>query len=432
MSDDASAGSEAAPGDRPARLGPERQPRSEGPYRAIGDVRHPKDVACAFEVTERFERFNQANDIYARGQWDPRIRSEKVINWFKGMFMPGIGARDTSGYTLRDFALRNAGWMGTNLTIQRSLAEGRVDGFLDHIRPYSAPSPTRVEINSTAEATEEIKRVARLFGADMVGVTGYDPRWHYTNSFSTKSLEEKPYALPDDLPNVIVIATSMHYDAIQSYPSATAGVAVGHGYSRDFELVQTIATYILNLGYRAVASVNDSTQAIPYAIQAGLGEYGRNGLLMTPEFGPRVRIGRIHTDFPLDHDEPIRFGVKEFCDTTCRRCATSCPPQAISYDAPTEDVPSQSMTVGIRKWQVNPEKCFKFWTNQGTECGVCMRVCPYNKDTSKKSVRTYFRAWRRLASSRNQSLRSLALWLDVRLGFGKRVKPEKYWERFRS
>lgn len=428
MTHDASAGAE----NPPEPLGPNRQPRREGAYRKLGDVRHPKDDGCGFEVTERFERFNQANDIYARGQWDPRIRSEKVINWFKGMFMPGIGARNASGYSLRDFALRNAGWMGTNLTIQRSLSEGRVDGFLDYIRPYSEPSPIKVEITSTAEAAEEIKRVSRLFGADMVGITGHDLRWHYTSSFSTKTRSEKTSAIPEDLPNVIVIATSMHYDAIQSYPSATAGVAVGHGYSRDFELVQTIATYILNLGYRAVASVNDSTQAIPYAIQAGLGEYGRNGLLMTPEFGPRVRIGRIHTDMPVDHDQPIRFGVKEFCDTTCRRCAESCPPQAISYGEPTEDVPSQSMTIGIRKWQVDPEKCFKFWTNQGTECGICMRVCPYNKDTSRGRMRLYYGVWRRLAASGFQPVRSLALWLDVRLGFGRRVKPEQYWERFRS
>ena len=346
-------------------LGPDVQPRGEGPYKNIGSLKHPKDEACGFDITEQFERFNQANDIYTRGQWDPRIRSEKVINWFKGMFTPGIGARAASGYTIRDFALRNAGWMGANLTIQRSLAQGRVDGFLDHIRPYSPPNPNKVAIGTASEMTEEIKRVSRLFGADGVGVTAYDPRWHYTNSFSTKELCEKPYAIPGDLPNVIVIVTSMHYDAIQSYPSATAGVAVGHGYSRDCELVQTIATYILNLGYRAIACVNDTSQAIPYAIQAGLGEYGRNGLLITKDFGPRVRIGRIHTDLPLDHDQPLRFGVREFCDTTCRRCAEACPPQAISYGDPTDEVPNQSVTVGIRKWQVDPEKCFRFLDQAG-------------------------------------------------------------------
>ncbi|MGE4012002.1 MAG: reductive dehalogenase, partial [Alphaproteobacteria bacterium] len=231
------------------------------------------------------------------------------------------------------------------------------------------------------------------------------------------------------LPNVIVIVTSMHYDAVKCYPSATAGVAVGHGYSKDCELVQTIATYILNLGYRAIASVNDTSQAIPYAIQAGLGEYGRNGLLITKDFGPRVRIGRIHTDLPLAHDKPLRFGVREFCDTTCRQCAESCPPKAISHGAPTDEIPNQSLTKGIRKWQIDAERCFKFWVNQGTECGICMRVCPYNKDISRWGSRVYYRFWQRLASS---PFKRTALWLDTKLGFGKRMKPSEYWRRFRT
>lgn len=34
--------------------------------------------------------------------------------------------------------------------------------------------------------------------------------------------------------------------------------------------------------------MNDTALAIPYALKAGLGEYGRHGLVITPEFGPRV------------------------------------------------------------------------------------------------------------------------------------------------
>jgi reductive dehalogenase len=413
----------------PNRLTTQNQPTSEGPFRLKGEVRRASDAECGFEVLDEFERFNQANDIYSRAQWDDRIRSKKAIDWFKGMFVPGLGVRKAEGYGVKDFALRNAGWMGTNLVIQRSLAEDRVDAFGDFIRPYSAPNPQKIDVSSPAEMSEEIKRVCRLFGADGVGVTAYDPRWHFTDNFSIKSLTQRPYKFPDDLPNVIVIVTSMHYEAVKCYPSATAGVAVGHGYSKDCELVQTIATYILNLGYRAIASVNDTSQAIPYAVQAGLGEYGRNGLLITEDFGPRVRIGRIHTDLPLVHDKPKRFGVREFCETTCRRCAESCPPQAISHGSPTEAVPSQSLTKGIRKWQVDPERCFKFWANQGTECGICMRVCPYNKDISRWWKRLYYRFWQRLAAS---PLKRAALWLDVALGFGKRMKPSEYWRRFRT
>jgi epoxyqueuosine reductase len=415
--------------DSPNRLTVDNQPTSEGPYRLKGQHQKPLDAACGFDVLDDFERFNQANDIYSRAQWDSRIRSKKAIDWFKGMFVPGLGVRKSEGYGVKDFALRNAGWMGTNLVIQRSLAQDRVDAFGDYIRPYSAPNPEKIAVDSPEAMSEEIKRVSRLFGADGVGITALDPRWHFTNNFSIKTLTQKPYGIPDDLPNVIVIITAMHYEAVKCYPSATAGVAVGHGYSKDCELVQTIATYVLNLGYRAIASVNDTSQAIPYAIQAGLGEYGRNGLLITKDFGPRVRIGRIYTDLPLVHDEPRSFGVRTFCDTTCRRCAEACPPKAISHDKPTEKIPNQSLTKGIRKWQIDAERCFKFWANQGTECGICMRVCPYNKDISRWWKRLYYRFWQRLAAS---PLKKAALKLDIALGFGKRMKPSEYWRRFRT
>ncbi len=413
----------------PDRLTLENQPTTEGPFRTKGEHRRPADAACAFEVTDEFERFNQCNDIYSRAQWDQRVRSRKAIDWFRGMFVPGLGVRKAEGYGVKDFALRNAGWMGTNLVIQRSLDQDRVDAFGDYIRPYSAPNPEKIDVPDAAAMSEEMKRVSRLFGADEVGITAFDPRWHFTDNFSIKTLTQKPYKFPDDLPNVIVIVTAMHYEAVKCYPSATAGIAVGHGYSRDCELVQSIATYILNLGYRAIASVNDSSQAIPYAIQAGLGEYGRNGLLITKDYGPRVRIGRIHTDMPLAHDKPKSFGVRQFCDTTCRRCAEACPPQAISHEAPTAEVPTQSQMKGIRKWQVHPERCFKFWANQGTECGICIRVCPYNKDVSRWWKRLYYRFWQRLAAS---PMKRAALWLDVALGFGKRMKPSEYWRRFRT
>ena len=64
-------------------------------------------------------------------------------------------------------------------------------------------------------------------------------------------------------------------------------------------------------------------------MQAGMGELGRNGLLITPEFGPRVRISKILTDLPLIPDSPIEFGVTEFCDV-CMKCADLCPSRSIS------------------------------------------------------------------------------------------------------
>ena len=118
---------------QPVRLTLENQPSGEGRYADIGDAHRADDEYCGFEILDNFERFNQANDIYTRGQWDSRIRSDKVINWFKGMFTPGIGIKKSEGYAARDFALKNAGWMATNLIIQRNRHADRTDGFLVYI-----------------------------------------------------------------------------------------------------------------------------------------------------------------------------------------------------------------------------------------------------------------------------------------------------------
>lgn len=53
------------------------------------------------------------------------------------------------------------------------------------------------------------------------------------------------------------------------------------GYSYDTLVLLGLAQYVINLGYRAVATMNDTALAIPYALKAGLGEYGRHGLLIT-------------------------------------------------------------------------------------------------------------------------------------------------------
>jgi epoxyqueuosine reductase len=89
----------------------------------------------------------------------------------------------------------------------------------------------------------------------------------------------------------------------------------------------------------ALESINDISMAvalpthhvvlqIPITMQAGPGEQGRNGLLITPEFGPRVKIGSLVTDLPMVADLPINFGVTKFC-ITCEQCARMCPAQAL-------------------------------------------------------------------------------------------------------
>ncbi len=296
--------------------------------------------------------------------------------------------------------------------------DDRRDGFLDPLSMLRDGASERIEFDSPESASEDVKHVAKTVGADLVGIAPYDERWVYTERLSVRTGGGKPNDLPDGMSHVIVIGQSMDHDLTRTAPSALAGTATGLGYSLDSVVLLTIAQYIRNLGYRAIPSMNDTALAIPYALEAGLGEYGRHGLLITPEFGPRLRLGKIFTDMPLARDRPMSFGVERFCDE-CRRCTDACPAKAISGGKPSTERYNRSNITGVKKWSVDGVKCFGYWSKVNTDCSVCIRVCPYNRDYSKRSSRW----WVRLAARSPE----LALKIADRQEHGKRLLPKHWW-----
>ena len=405
----------AAPGPAgPAAPGPARTgPAAADPALAV------LDREAGFEIDDDFTRFSQKDDIFCRSFWDPRVRSHRSDMFYETYRTPKLTWRKADGFTQRDYALRNASWHVTDIFAEMRDGDDRREGFLD---PYTAVRDgpgSALPVSSPEEMAREIKYAAKTLGADLVGITRNDQRWLYTHAYSRENEAEKPQEISTDLENVIVIAQSMDRGLLRTAPSALSGTATGATYSRDTIVLLAIAQYITNLGYRAVASMNDSALAIPLAIQAGLGEYGRHGLLITREFGPRVRLGKVFTDMPLAHDRPISFGVKETCDI-CRACTVGCPARAIADAEPSTEVHNRSNIRGIRKWTTDAEKCFRFWANQNTDCSICVRVCPYNRDYKG----WWSRAWRWMAGT---PLRRLALWLDRRSGRGERLKPSRWW-----
>ncbi len=372
-----------------------------------------------FEVTDDFERFDQRNDVFCRSWWDERIRNPKTERFYHAYRKPLGSWRSTEGFTQKDYAFRNASWHVTDIFAELKEGEDRREGFLDEFTLQREGASERLEFSSPEEATADVKRVAKAFGADLTGITGIDDRWMYTHKFSAQTCDNKPNELPAGMNNVIVIGQAMDYDLIRTVPSALSGAATGLGYSHDALVLLSLTQYLRNLGYQAVASMNDTALAIPLAIAAGLGEYGRHGLLITPEFGPRLRLGKIFTDLPLAHDKPIQFGVKEFCEI-CKACAEACPAKAIAFGEPSLVRLNESNIKGVRKWTTDGEKCFKFWAAQNSDCSICIRVCPYNKDYSRWENRI----GRWLAGTR---LRKFMLWLDRKLGYGRRLKPSHWW-----
>ncbi len=388
------------------------------------EPKKPIDDLTGFEISEDFEPFHQRYDVFSRANWDDRVKSEKAMEFWAAYIMPHARARKADGYSQRDYALRNAAWHFTKaFATLKSGSEGRNEGFNDTFTLHGPGWPEKFDPagngGDPAANSADIRKVAKLFGADLIGFCDYDDRWVYASKFSRMEQADKPVDVDERLPHVVVVATAMDLDLTSTVPSALAATATGMGYTKDAVTLMSLAQYIRNLGYEAHASMNDTGLNIPLAVQAGLGEYGRHGLLITKEFGPRVRIGKIFTDMPLSPDTPVSFGVTEFCNA-CNACAAACPPRAIPDDAPKYDAPNRSSFSTIRKWTVDGEKCFKFWTSQNTECSICIRVCPYNR--TFKSRRD--KAWRWLAGTR---LRRLALWIDGKFRKAGRKPAASWW-----
>ncbi len=376
----------------------------------------PDDAAAGIDVTDDFERFNQRNDIFTRAFWDERIRSKQTDAFFASYRMEAIPRRG-DGFTQRDFALRNAAWLISDLISERGCETGRREGFQAPINNDTSVAPTQHPIDDPVAMAREVKRIAKFFGADLCGITDMDDRWLYAARVDTRDFSDAPNDLPDGMTSVIVMGHQMDEDLVATYPSALAGAATGREYSHEASIVMQLAAYIRNLGYEATASMNDTGLVIPYAIKAGLGEYARNQMVITPEYGPRLRFSKIFTNLPLAHDSPRPLGVRAFC-SICTKCADACPVKALPYGEP-ETTEDPSAIKGVRKWTSDAAKCFGFWAKLSSDCAICMRVCPFNRDFTLLR----HRFWLALALS---PLRRFALWLDCNRG--KRAKPTDWWE----
>lgn len=378
--------------------------------------RQPGDAEAGIVTTDDFAPFHQRDDIFTRAFWDDSVRSAKTDAFFASYRMEAAPRRG-DGFQQRDFALRNAAWLISDIVSERSADKGLREGFQAPIQPDTPVAPEPVPVDDTGRMSAEIKRIARFFGADLCGITGIDPRWQYAARVDTRDMSDAPNDLPPGITHVIVLGHQMEESLVATYPSALAGAATGREYSHEAAVSMQMAAYIRNLGYEAIASMNDTGLVIPYALKAGLGEYARNQMVITPQFGPRLRFSKIYTNLPLTQDTPKQLGVAAFC-SICTKCADACPVKALPYGPPSTDRPNRSAIQGVRKWTSDAEKCFGFWAKLASDCAICMRVCPFNRDFTKRR----HRLWLRLALS---PMRKLALWLDR--GRGKRVKPGDWW-----
>ena len=370
-------------------------------------------------VVGKAEGFDQKNEMFCRPLWDPAM-----LQLGKKFYMTEVPPRDKPGFRLTDQALVNAGWHLEN-TFAQGVAGGKMGMYAwewDRIFEYPrVPQGLKIDPDDPVGVTLNLKKAATFFGAALAGVCKLDRRWLYSSVYPKREQKSMPNALSEEYQYAVALAIEMDYAAIGCSPASPSSAATGLGYSKMAFIAGLLAHYIRGLGYNAIACGNDTACSIPIAIDAGLGELARNGLLITPAFGPRVRLAKVLTELPLIADKPVEFGVWDFC-MMCEKCAKKCPSQSIMYGKPTEKPNNISNREGVLRWPINAETCLGFWAANGTDCSNCIRTCPFNKPTGRlhDSVR-----W----GIKNLSfLNPLFLWGDDLLGYGRRGKADKFWK----
>ena len=267
----------------------------------------------------------------------------------------------------------------------------------------------KTEVNKK-EITSFIKNWILKNGANNVGVTLLKDYHLYSHSGRGKYYNEKV-----ELPHKYAIAFSieMDYNFIKTAPKAPTVFESAEKYLDSGVISIQIAEFIRSLGYEARAHVDGNYKLVAPLVgkDAGIGELGRMGLLMTPNLGPRVRLGILTTNLPLETEKTtFDSTMVDFC-TYCKKCAHVCPSQAISYEE-RKDVN------GVIRWQIDQEACFTYWTKAGTDCARCIAVCPYSHDDN------VLHSLVRIGIKNSAIFRQVAIKLDDVL-YGKKPKSAK-------
>lgn len=305
-------------------------------------------------------------DQEVHGRFDRRMTVFYRRDVFTGFDSYRPDTFDPSHPELLQLAEARASW-----ALHDNYTGAFTDSIMGERRLVSGRPPFRYEFRGPEEASKNLSEVAGRFGASLTGITRVDPRWLYSRERSGS-----PVRLPEEARWVVVMAVEMDRELLGTSPALSAAAESGRGYSRMAALAGAVGEYLRLLGYYGLSCGNDTALSIPLAVDAGLGIMGRNGLLLTRDYGPRVRLCKVFTDLELA-ETTGEYPEPELVCSGCTLCAGSCEAEALSFqDEPSWDTLTPSNNPGVRRWPFDPEKCFDFWLRIGRDCSNCIAACP--------------------------------------------------------
>lgn len=236
-------------------------------------------------------------------------------------------------------------------------------------RPEAARLPTDPQV-----AALKVKALARYLGVDLVGIGPLNPAFRYSHVGRTFYGQRWGEEISLEHHYAISLGIAMDYDQLRRHaPGFPVLMESALAYARAAVIAVELANYVRGMGYSARAHHLRDYQllSVPVAVDAGLGELGRSGVLITREFGCSLRLATVTTDLPMVLDRPVDLGIQQFC-RDCKLCAMACPAGAV----PKGD---KIAVRGVRRWKLSAGRCYHYWRQVGSDCALCLVACPWSR-----------------------------------------------------
>ena len=213
------------------------------------------------------------------------------------------------------------------------------------------------KMETSPEFWNDFEKKAKEMGVDLIGYTPVNENYIFKNI--------KVYGK-----NAIVLGQEMIWERIKTAPSVHCGLEAFRVYKELGDKVIELTNYLKEQGYKSEAHHPFAGKLLyPYhAVAAKLGIKGQNGLVITPEFGPRQRWGIITTDADIPETPKRDFSQMEnFCER-CGACIKNCKGGA-AFEKSIEKVEGSGIITHIER-----SKCIHSLINNNY-CSVCLKIC---------------------------------------------------------
>ena len=146
-------------------------------------------------------------------------------------------------------------------------------------------------------------------------------------------------------------------------------------YSREYRANAEFETYLKTLGLNLLQCKIPDRWA---AAKAGLGKFGRNNFIYSPENGSYIWINTWAVDRELEYDPVEENPYMTACNDNCHKCIDACPTKALSAKFSMNRARCVTYFVCSAK-TVPDEETKKQLGNWIYGCDACQDACPMNK-----------------------------------------------------